>query len=89
MLLVEAYVADSLAPSEASVGRLAALLDAFPGRERGAQGVGKSEGEGAAAPDPPLQEASKFTAAAVQWLRRWVGGWWPACGAAAGAGGLQ
>lgn len=60
LLLVEAYRADELAPSEEAVERLLQLLDAFPreGRPAGA--------------DPPVGECSRVVAAAVKWLRRWA-----------------
>lgn len=86
MLLVEAYEADQLPPSDASVGRLLSLLDAYPrglaGAAAGQQagdvaaasaaaggGGGSGSGSGSGGSDPPLQEASKFAAAAVKWLR--------------------
>ncbi len=60
LLLVEAYRADGLPPSEEAVERLNLLLDAFPrqGRPAGA--------------DPPVGECSRVVAAAVKWLRRWA-----------------
>lgn len=61
-LLVEAYVADKLQPSDEAVRRLLGLVDAFPlqGRPEGA--------------DPPVQECASFVSAAVKWLRS-AGGW--------------
>jgi hypothetical protein len=57
LLLVEAYVADRLAPSEEAVQRVASLIDAFPRLAR------------PPAEEPPIHECAKFVAAAVKWLR--------------------
>lgn len=57
MLLVEAYAADGLRPSEAAVALVAALVDAFPREAR------------PPADHPPVRECAQFVAAAIKWLR--------------------
>ena len=63
LLLVEAYVADGVAPGqEGALQRVLQLIEAFP-----RQG-GRPEGAGGSA-DPPVAECAKFAAAAVRWIR--------------------
>ncbi|GAB4819985.1 hypothetical protein N2152v2_007031 [Parachlorella kessleri] len=62
MLLLEAYEADNVAPSEAAVERVLDIISSFPK-------AGPSEGY-----EPPVEDCSRLAAAAVKWLRKCEGG---------------
>ncbi len=59
----QAYEADSVAPSEASVQRVLCVIAAFPKA---------ASSEGPSSSEPPVDECTKLASAAVKWLRKWV-----------------
>ncbi len=58
ILLLQAYEADNVAPSEAAVQRVLDIISSFPK-------AGPSEGY-----EPPVEDCSRLAAAAVKWLRK-------------------